>query len=349
MSSPRRAELRRGARAAAKRANAVRAFENPLTVQREYLQALRRVSNDAESALSRRLPTWMPLVQNTIKNWVRDTGLVEIAEAVLRDHPGVPSTVTSEVLLKAMILGNWKNFTYLRADLLAALGELQDAVLEDYGLVDDNGRALLPNGATFEKQLKRLEELIRVGKDPVTGLGLDQVEAETRMLTASLPSRIGVEQIALDNTPFESWYLSKIFIKENEAQAETEELYRTLYDPDASEPVPEMGSEMMRDLAEQLGIPIGPDGSIERSHISPEDRIGYRNGVGKRPEGLFLGYSRNLRDSDRRILLGRQARRGQVLSGSALHHCACTPTRRTRICATTGWLRCGSPSDTSRP
>ena len=291
MTSPRRAELRRGARAAAKRANAVRAFENPLTVQREYLQALRRVSNDTKCALSRKLPTWMPLVQNTIKNWVRDTGLVEIAEAVLRDHPGKPSKIVSDVLLKAMILGNWKVFSYLRADLLAALAELQDDMLEDYGLVDDDGEALLPNGAAFDKQLRRFEELIRVGKDPVTGAGLDQIEVETRMLTASLPSRIGVEQIALDNTPFESWYLSKVFIKENEAQAETEELYRTLYDPDASEPVPEMGSEMMRDLAEQLGIPIGPDGSIERSHISPEDRIGYRNGVGKRPEGLFLGYA----------------------------------------------------------
>ena len=192
---------------------------------------------------------------------------------------------------------------------------------------------------TFDKQLRRFEELIRVGKDPVTGAGLDQIEVETRMLTASLPSRIGVEQIALDNTPFESWFLSKVFIKEEDARAETEELYRALYDPDASEPVPEMGSELMRELAEQLGIPIGPDGSIERSHISPEDRIGYRNGVGKRPEGLFLGYSRNLRDSDRRILLGRQARRGQVLSGSALHHCACTPTRRTRTYATTDWPR----------
>lgn len=292
MTSPNRAEHRRGARATAKRANALRALENPLVVQREYLQALRRVDDGSDSALAKQLPIWLPLVQSIIRNWVRDTGLVPIAECVLRDHPGVPSKVTSEVLLKTMALANWKTFTYLRTDLRDALAELPDELLADWGLVDEDGRALVPNGAALRKQIKIFEALIGVGRDPVTGAGLDQVDVETRIITASLPERIGVENIALDNTPFESWFLSKIFLKEEVAQARTEELYRTLYDPDAAEPIPEMGSELMRELAHQLGIPIGPDGSIERSFVSPEDRVGYRNGVGKRPkDGLFLGYA----------------------------------------------------------
>ena len=292
MTNPKRAERRRGARATAKRANALRALDNPLVVQREYLQALRRVDDNSDSALARQLPTWLPLVQSIVDNWVRDTGLVGIAEAELRSHPGVPSKITSEVLLKAMALANWKTFTYGRKDLRAALAELPDDILANYGLVDDDGEALVPNGAALEKQLRRFEALIRVGKDPVTGAGLDQIEVETRMVTASLPVRLGVLQVALDNTPFESWFLSKIFLKEEEAQARTEELYLNIYDPDAAEPIPEMGSELMRELARQLGIPIGPDGSIERSFVSPEDRVGYRNGVGKRPkDGLFSGYS----------------------------------------------------------
>ena len=288
MTNPKRAERRRGARSTAKRANALRALDNPLVVQREYLQALRRVDDNSDSALARQLPTWLPLVQSIVDNWVRDTGLVGIAEAELRSHPGVPSKITSEVLLKAMALANWKTFTYGRKDLRAALAELPDDILANYGLVDDDGKALVPNGAALEKQLRRFEALIRVGKDPVTGAGLDQIDVETRMVTASLPVRLGVQEIALDNTPFESWFLSKIFLKEEEAQAKTQELYLNIYDPDAAEPIPEMGSELMRELAQQLGIPIGPDGSIERSYISPEDRLGYRNGVGKRPkDGLF--------------------------------------------------------------
>lgn len=290
MTSRQRAESRRDGRAAAKRASAARALENPLVVQREFLQGIERADNDTESALSMRLPTWLPLVQNTVRNWVRDTGLVEIAEAELRSHPGVPSKVTSEVLLIAMALANWKTFTYLRPDVRGALAALPDNILVDYGLVED-GKVKVPNSATVGKQLRNFETLIGAGKNPVTGAGLDQIEVEIRMVTASLPARIGVGKVALDNTPFESWFLSKIFIKEKDAQAATEALYRALYDPDAAEPVPEMGSELMRGLAEQLGIPIGPDGSIERSYISPEDRVGYRNGVGKRPEGLYLGYA----------------------------------------------------------
>ena len=291
MTSPGRAEHRRGSRVAAKRANAARALENPLHVQREYLQALERLTYASDSALPKKLPTWLPLVQRTIANWVRDTGLVEPAEAELRSHPGKPSEVTTEPLLKAMMLANWKEFTYQRTDLLAALAALPDDILDAYGLVDAKGRLRLPKSPTFDKQLRRLEDLICAGKDPVTGAGLDQAEVETRMITASLPLGLCIWNVSIDATPFESWYLPKIFITEEEAKESTRERYQKLYDPDAAEPVPGMGTALMRELAEQIGIPIGPDGKIERSVISPDDRTGFRNGTGKRPEGLYLGYA----------------------------------------------------------
>ena len=291
MTSPGRAEHRRGSRVAAKRANAARALENPLRVQREYLQALERLPHASDSALPKKLPTWLPLVQRTIENWVSDTGLVDIAEAELRSHPGTRSKVTTDLLLKAMMLANWKEFTYQRSDLLAALSALPDDTLDALGLVDEKGGLCLPKSETFDKQLRRFEELIGVGKDPVTGAGLDQAEVETRMITASLPLGLYIQNVGIDATPFESWYLPKIFITEEEAQEKTRERYQKLYDPDAAEPVPGMGTGLMRELAEQIGIRIGPDGKIERSEISPDDRTGFRNGTGKRPEGLFFGYA----------------------------------------------------------
>ena len=262
---------------------------DPQHLEREYLQALKRLPYDKDSSLAAKLPTWLPLVQRTVDNWVRDTGLVEIAEAELRSHPGTKSKVTTQILLKSMILANWKKFTYLRPDLLAELAGLPDDLLAAYGLVDDDG-VCLPQSPTFDKQLRRLEKLVRAGKDPVTGAGLDMDEVENRMVTASLPLGLGIRDIAIDATPFESWYLPKIFLTEAEAKNRTHRRYHEMFDHDAAEPVPDMGSALMRELAQQIGIPIGPDGKIERSKVSPNDRTGFRNGTSKRPEGLYLGY-----------------------------------------------------------
>lgn len=283
MTSPRRAELRRGARTAAKRADALRALENPLVVQRDFLQAMQRLPYASDSALAAKLPTWLPLVQRTIKNWVRNTGIVEIAEAVLRDHPGKPSKITTDKLLTAMMLASWKNLTYKRVDLLAALAELPDEILKAYGMFDENGVAL-PKSPAFDKQLRRFEKMIRNGKDPVTGAGLDQTDVEDRAVTASLPPRINPTVISLDNTPFESWFLSKIHIKESEARERTEQRYREVCDPDAAEPTPEMGSELMRELARQIGIPIGPDGRWSAASCRPRTASATRTAQANAPK-----------------------------------------------------------------
>ena len=53
--------------------------------------------------------------------------------------------------------------------------------------------------------------------------------------------------------------------------------------------VPYMSAQVMRDIAAELGVPIGLDGRIERNAFDPTLRSGYKTATEKDPNNFYVG------------------------------------------------------------
>ena len=284
MTSPHRSAWRRAARAKPKPA-AKPPADRFSHAQRAYLAALERLPKHLSSPAAK-LPVWSPLVLRTVRKFVNRTELVDDFEAELRSHPGVPSDLRSKALLTSMILENWSHCSYLRTNGVAVLSWLPDDVLRDLGLADDNGLNV-PSYPVYYHQIGRLEEMLAK-----PGSGLTLADVEMRMIAASLPGDIGrfVFNIAIDATAFESWYLSKVFKRQEDVDKLVAAKYREIMGLPEHAPVPPMYSQEMRDTAALLGLVIGPDGRLVRSSIEPTGRAGHRSATSREPAREFFGF-----------------------------------------------------------
>ncbi|WP_419922603.1 transposase [Candidatus Poriferisodalis sp.] len=153
----------------------------------------------------------------------------------------------------------------------------------------------------IRKQLARFEQLLDEGFT-YNGKTYDRDWFTTVMLAAAIPddALIDVTAVAVDSTAFATWFETREYIKEKDAQAQrrakalkqkdplAEHRLKALEEHDLEEP--DLAAALPKDA--EIGTKVGefgPDGRLVRS-VDPEARPGYKSSTGKERARLFLGY-----------------------------------------------------------
>ena len=278
--SSRRAQIRRERRSARK---TERASVRERASNENLLEAIRRLplgSGGSWSATD--LDPTSPAVIARLLKYIRATTVVKPVDRVLRTHPGKRSPIPTETLVLGMLIQNWRRCSYRRSDMIRLLGDLPDDLAQRLGIRDQDGVML--GKATFYKQIKRLEDLLR---DAPRDAGMPWLEDQ--MILHSVPDRVrsSVRTVSLDETAFGSWFVTADYQQQTEIDTTAARIYQQRHPDD---PVPAMSSDVMRAICAEMGVLIGPDGRIIRTPFDRDVRSGYKTPTNKNPSEMFIGF-----------------------------------------------------------
>lgn len=286
MSRGNRQRSRRDERAATKRQRSA-ATRRKSEDNESLLEAADRLASDM-TAPAAKLPAHTPAVVRRLRKHVRDSDVIEPYEALLRDHPGRPSDLKIEALFVGGLMGSWNGFSYLRTDGLSNMLRLSPTVQDDFGMRKKDGKRG-QKYRTYHKQTVRLEDALR--NQRLSGGPHDLSWLEHQMMSAAVPDHIkqSVEAVAVDETAFPSWHVMQC----DDPQIDVNQAVRNIFkERNPKVILPDMSSPEMRSIAaEELGVPLGEDGRIERTTIDRDVRSGYRTPTNKQKSEFFIGYS----------------------------------------------------------
>lgn len=305
MSRGERQERRRKEREAIKEAE--RVLTHMKKAEREtLLEAADRFTSDMKSPVPA-LPPEIPVVQKRLRKLIADAGVAAPLTGLLRNHPGIPSPIMVEGLVLGGLMNVWASYSYWRKHVQQHLLRLPTATQDELGLKRKDGNGGWTLGLkyrTLHKQLERLEDTLLVQWEK--GDPYDSDWMEHQMVSASVPKDFlgSVESVAIDETANPSWYRMHCALKQEDVDKEVAAIYRQRH---PRTPVPPMSAQAMRDIAAELGVPIGPDGRIERNPFTPSLRSGYKTSTPKNPEGFFVGHGVTMAIATRAHTLSRNS------------------------------------------
>ena len=280
MSSTRRAAMRRFLRD-------LDGIKGVTDRQKALARAVCTVPRDT-SSVAANLDPWSPPVQQTLRQFVNNCAFTaDIDEALHRHHPGPRSEIKPAGLVMSWMASNWEQRSFQRSKVGVALGNIPQHLAEEYGLVESgSGDVWIPPVYTaVQNQQKNLETKIREGV-------LEMEQFEDNIIDASLRGADldAVGSVSCDTLTYEGWHLTQRFDRQNEVNKKVRAHYRAKCGRDIPISEMDMSSPEMIAAAAELGIPIGPDGRVQRSDNDPDSRSGHKSGTPKRPERGFIGF-----------------------------------------------------------
>lgn len=261
------------------------ATEERMAERQSLLEALETVPGRSPSPAAKLSP-YSPYVYRRIQKCIRDVPVIEELHDELRSHPGVPSKLRVSTMFHGMLTANWESHTFLRTHVALALTRMPKDFKEELRLPD---RLTYP---TYFKQQRRLEELLRETWSLFDFSGhLNQLEEE--FMEASVPHEAAaqIEVIAIDESAFIGWHLPENFDVQKEVNKLVGQRYREIHGLSPRARVPKMSSPEMREIAADIGFPLGEDGRLERTTKDPDTRSGKKSATSKDASKLFSGYS----------------------------------------------------------
>ena len=236
----------------------------------------------------------------------RLNGLVDSTSErrLLGPRPGQRSRVTVTTMLLAILLSALCERSFRRTDLSRVLSGLHADVARAVGLFDSDSKLAVPHYKTLNRQLLRLEGVLRDGWTVVENEGQpDEVRVRydlqwfvRSLLRASIPERVlaDVRHVAVDATNINSWasFLPGVGKKDVEKEPVAARQKRVVKAD--SDDIPEPDLEKFRRKAKKKNpdLEFGLDG---RPIYTPDKdvRIGHRSANSEGPAGYFLGYDLN--------------------------------------------------------
>ena len=274
---------------------------------RSLLEAVDESVSDLDAPAAKLDPSELAVL-NRLRRYLRDTGVVEVLEDLLGEHPGRRSCLHAETLLLGPLMSDWQVCSYLRTDVAVRLLRLPPGIKAELGMFTDAGQLGLKY-RTLHKQMSRLEALLGDQSDNDGPYGLEWLERQ--MIAASVPDEIRgiVEAVAVDETAFRSWYRTRC----HAVQAQVDKAVRDIYrQRDGDGPVPDMSSPQMRAIAAEIGIQIGADGRVQRTPTDPGARGGQKTATAKRPGEKYIGYASATVSASRSHTLSRNSDRATL-------------------------------------
>ena len=221
-------------------------------------------------------------------------GIVEPVERRLRSHRGTPSRLTVRAMLTAIMYVGGHLSSYLREDIAAWLAGLKSSDAEALGLTGPGtGREPISYNMVCD-QFGRLEAALAHGWTDIDGTLWDAERFAETLVHASVPPEIAAKvlAVAVDETDYPTWAVSRRYIPEKDALAEraVADLDTELGGDETSDEQDEPASAE-RDAERNDGLigTFGEDNRLIRSK-DPDARIGRRSAIQKRKAGKFLGY-----------------------------------------------------------
>lgn len=253
---------------------------------RALAKAVCKIPRDTTS-IAARLDPWSAPVTQTLRQFVDDCAFTADLDAVLHRHPGPASEINPAGLVLSWMASNWKQRSFQRTDVGAALGDIPQHIAEEYGLVDSaSGDVWIPPVYTaIQGQQKRLETKIRDGAIKMDQLADGMIDASLR--GADLAA---VGSVTCDTLAFEGWHLTQRFDRQQEVNKKVRDHYRAKCGRDLPISEMDMSSPELIAAAAELGIPIGEDGRVQRTDNDPDSRSGHKSGTSKRSERDYIGF-----------------------------------------------------------
>lgn len=224
---------------------------------------------------------------------LREADVVQLFDALLRDHPGPQSRLSVEGAHVAMLAAAANHKSYKRSDITAAVRDLTDECAEAVG-IDDRHNRPISYGSTFGLLSRFENAMIEPWSHPQWGefRWLDECGMyalaywwSDQMVQASIPPewKQRITAIAIDGTCKHQWSIPSEF-STNEAiyakHAEKRSKELGLEEPDLTDDENPCGTKPGE---------LGPDGRPIRSK-SPSARWGYRTQTKKDKSKYFFGH-----------------------------------------------------------
>ena len=285
MSSGERQQYRRGEREAAKEHQ--RASTATRMAEREtLLEVADRLASDLKAPAGKIEP-WEPVIVKRLRQYLRETGIVEPLEGLLRDHPGIPSPLAVEALPLAGLMSNWRRFSYLRSDGMTCLLRLPPDVKAELGVRTKEGTPEIKY-RTYHKQVSRFEE--KIIEQDASGEPYGKAWVEEQSMPPSVPEEFlaTIEAASVDESSFKTRHKEECKAKQEDVDKKVREIFRSQH---PNRKVPPMSSpEMIAIAAEHLGVPLGADGRIERTQKDKTVRKGHKTPTETDPSEFFNGW-----------------------------------------------------------
>lgn len=228
-----------------------------------------------------------PVVVGVLRDYLRDADVCEPYDRLLRSHPGVPSPLTVEGLFLTGLMSAWADASFLLTDFTTHLGALPPEIAAELGAVTRDGT---PGAVyrTIHKQFTRFLEVLNA-EGTKEGESFDTNWLERKLIPPSIPHDFlqTVEAVAVDETASLIWHAKKCKASQKKVNKKVKKIFRKRHPYTA---VPKMSSPVMREIAAEIGIPIGEDGRIERTSLNKAARQGYRTPTEKQPDSWYVGF-----------------------------------------------------------
>ncbi len=219
---------------------------------------------------------------------------------LLGPRPGPKSMVTVEMMeLAKLILAELKP-SYKRSDICRALLGLHPDVALAVGLIDQDGDLIVPPYKVVSDQMRRVEDVLRLGWTLVLNEGQPD---ETRIryglqwlvnlqVKTSIPQkdRNKITHIVMDDTNINGWADWLPSTGEKDAEANDpyiQYLKDSVDDPDAT--IPTHTKKKHIKTAIRKGLGIGSDGRVVYTK-DKDSRAGYKSANSEGPAGVYKGY-----------------------------------------------------------
>ena len=282
MSRGERQERRRKEREAIKEAERF-VSEMNMADRELLLKAVDQHVSDMKAPAAK-IPARATVVQKRLRSLIAESGIIQPLTALLREHPGKPSTLKVEALILSGLMSIWQDYSYLRTDGLSHLLSLPPAVQDELGMEKKNGDRGLTYRC-FHKQLERLEDALMPQGEGDNIYDTKWMECQMAKPTVPKGFLDSVEAVAVDQTADRAWYRMQCDKKQEDVNKEVAAIYRQRH---PGTPLPPMSEQVMRDMAGELGVPIGLDGRIERNAFDPTLRSGYKTATQKDPDNFYV-------------------------------------------------------------
>ena len=247
----------------------------------------RRFAETGMRSTTGKWPLLQPIVIKLLRRCIQDAGVCEPYDQLLRSHPGVPSTLTTEALLLSGLMSAWANNSFWVTDITTHLAGLPPELAVELGAVTRDGTPGMKYQMAY-RQLWRLLDVLHAEAQK-GGAGYDTDWLERRLIPPSIPPDFleMVESGAVDETSSPIWHVEQCKVSQKRLNKQVKKIFRKRHPGCA---VPDMSSPLMREIAAELGVPLGADGRIERTPLNRAARKGYRTPTSTQPDPWYTGF-----------------------------------------------------------
>ena len=227
-----------------------------------------------------------PIVVKLLRSCIRDADILEPYDRLLREHRGVPSPLQVEAFFLGGLMSAWANTSFLETDFTSHLSSLPPKIAVEVGAVTKDGSPGMVY-RTVNKQYGLFFDALNA--EAMKEEGFDTDWLERKLIPSSIPSDFleTVDSVAVDETASPIWQVEQCKALQKKVNKKVKRIFRKRY-PHTD--VPDMSSPVMREIAAEIGVPLGEDGRIERTPLNKAARKGYRTPTEKQPDKWYIGF-----------------------------------------------------------